>query len=106
LWVFLRIKWHALQKLDGNQTLLADDGSATNSVCAAVAGGVVIAQKCHYVFRVQAFGEPGETAQVAEERGNLSPVAFELLLKANPRHKPAALYRPRYSPFVLTHDGV
>jgi hypothetical protein len=32
---------------------------------------VVFAQQRYYVLRVGAFGEPGEAAQVAEERGNL-----------------------------------
>ena len=36
--------------------------------------------KRHHVFGVRAFGEPGEATQVAEERGNLSTMAFELLL--------------------------
>ena len=43
-------------------------------------GRMVVAQQRHHVFCVGAFGEAGETAQVTEERGNLSPMAFELLL--------------------------
>src|SRR5262249_46339424 len=43
-------------------------------------GRMVVAQQRHYVFGVGAFGEPGEAAQVTEERGNLSTMAFELLL--------------------------
>ena len=41
---------------------------------------MVVAQQSHHVFRVRTFGEPGEPAQIAEERGNLSTMAFELLL--------------------------
>ena len=41
---------------------------------------MVVAQQGHYIFGVCALGEPGEAAQVAEERGNLTAVAFKLLL--------------------------
>ena len=41
---------------------------------------MVVTQQRHYVFWVRAFGEAGEATQVAEERGNLSTMAFELLL--------------------------
>src|SRR5579863_177065 len=44
-------------------------------------GGMIVAQQRHHVFRVRAFGEAGEAAQVAEQRGNLPAVAFELLLR-------------------------
>ena len=43
-------------------------------------GRMVVAQQGHYVFRVGAFREAGEPAEVAEERGNLSSMAFELFL--------------------------
>ena len=43
---------------------------------------MVVAQQGHHVFRVGAFGEPGEPAQIAEERGYLPPMAFQLLLAA------------------------
>ena len=43
-------------------------------------GRVVVAQQGHHVFRVGALSEPGEPAQVAKECGNLSAMAFELLL--------------------------
>ena len=36
----------------------------------------------HYVFRVRTFGEASEAAEIAEQRGNLSAVAFELLLRS------------------------
>ena len=34
----------------------------------------------HHIFGVCTFGEASEPAQVTEERGNLSAMAFELLL--------------------------
>ena len=37
-------------------------------------GGMVIAQQSHDVFRIGAFSEPGEAAQIAEERGNLPDI--------------------------------
>ena len=40
---------------------------------------MIVAQQRHHVFRVRTFGEPGEAAQVAEERGNLPAMAFKLL---------------------------
>jgi hypothetical protein len=43
-------------------------------------GCVILAEHRYYVLRVRAFGEPGETPQVAEERGNLSTMALKLLL--------------------------
>jgi hypothetical protein len=42
---------------------------------------MVVAQERHHVFSVRAFGKPGETAQVAEQRGNLASVTFQLLLR-------------------------
>ena len=39
---------------------------------------MVVAQQGHHVFRIGALSEPGEPAQVTEERGNLSAMAFEL----------------------------
>ena len=44
-------------------------------------GRVIVAQQSHHVFRVVAFREPSEPTQITEERGNLSPMAFELLLR-------------------------
>ena len=41
-------------------------------------GRMVVAQQGHHVFRVRALGEPGEPAKIAEERGNLPAMAFEL----------------------------
>ena len=41
---------------------------------------MIVAQQRHHVFRVRAFGEAGEAAQVAEQRGDLPAVAFKLLL--------------------------
>ena len=41
---------------------------------------MVVAQQRHHVFRIGALGEPGEPAQIAEERGYLSAMAFQLLL--------------------------
>ena len=41
---------------------------------------MVVAQQGHHVFRVRAFGKPGEPTKVAEERCNFSAMAFELLL--------------------------
>jgi hypothetical protein len=42
---------------------------------------MIVAQQSHHIFRVSALGKPGETAQVAEERGCYLPtMAFELLL--------------------------
>jgi hypothetical protein len=43
---------------------------------------MVVAQQGHHVFRIRAFSEPGEAAQVAEECRNLPAMAFELLLRA------------------------
>ena len=43
---------------------------------------MVFAHKRNNVFRVGAFGEPGEAAQITEERGYLSAMAFEFLLAA------------------------
>ena len=45
-------------------------------------GRMVVAQQGHHVFGVRALGEAGEAAQVTEERGYLSSMAFELLLAA------------------------
>ena len=45
-------------------------------------GRMVVAQQGHHVFRVCALSEASETAQVAEECGNLPSMAFELLLAA------------------------
>ena len=41
---------------------------------------MVVAQQGHHVFRVGAFGEPGEPAQVTDERRDLSAMTIELLL--------------------------
>jgi hypothetical protein len=41
---------------------------------------MVVAQERHDVFRVCAFGESGEAAQIAEKRGYLAAMTFELLL--------------------------
>jgi hypothetical protein len=49
-----------------------------------VDGSVVVAQRSHYVFRISAFGEAGEAAQVTEQRRNLSTMAFKLLPRAGP----------------------
>jgi hypothetical protein len=46
-----------------------------------------------YVFRVGPLGEPGEAAQVAEERRNLSAVAFELLLRTGRNNQISHLRR-------------
>jgi hypothetical protein len=40
------------------------------------------AQQRHHVFRVRTFGKTREAAQIAKECGNLSTMAFELLLAA------------------------
>ena len=40
---------------------------------------VIVAQQRHHVFRVRTLGEPGEAAQVTEQRGNLPAMAFKLL---------------------------
>src|SRR5579863_8634169 len=65
---------HAVARVPFERTAVLDDDFAD--------GRVVVAQECHHVFRVRTFGEAGEAAQVAEERGNLSAVAFELFLCA------------------------
>jgi hypothetical protein len=36
----------------------------------------------HHVFRIGAFGKPGEAAQIAEQRGDLAAMAFQLPLCA------------------------
>src|SRR5262249_53602652 len=41
---------------------------------------MVVTQKRHHVFRVGAFREAGKAAQIAEQRGNFSTMAFELPL--------------------------
>jgi hypothetical protein len=41
---------------------------------------MVVAQQGHHVFSIRAFGEPSETAKVAEERCDFPSMAFELLL--------------------------
>ena len=54
---------------------------------------VVLAQQRHHVFRVRGLGEPGEAAQVAEQRRDLAAMAFELLLRSRTRRsgrRPAA----------------
>jgi hypothetical protein len=43
-------------------------------------GRVVFTQQRNNVFSVSAFSEPGEPAQITEERCYLSAMAFELLL--------------------------
>ena len=58
---------------------------------------MVVAQQRHHVFRVGTFGEPGESAQVAEERSNLSAMAFKLLL-ATRRHDQISHLRRQEAP--------
>ena len=43
-------------------------------------GCVVFAEQRDYVFRVGAFSEAGEPAQITEERGYFAAMAFQLLL--------------------------
>ena len=43
-------------------------------------GCVVVAQQRHHVFRIRDFSEPGEATQITEERRDLTPMTFELLL--------------------------
>ena len=42
---------------------------------------MVLTQERHHIFRVRTLREAGEAAQVAEERGYLPAMAFELLLR-------------------------
>ena len=64
---------HAVASVAFERAVVLDDDFAD--------GRMVVAQQSHYVFRVGAFGEAGEPAQVTEERGYLSAMAFELLLR-------------------------
>src|SRR6185437_16937132 len=68
----LKYHHHAVTSIAFERAVVLDDDFADSRV--------VVAQQGHHVFRVGAFGETGETAQVAEERGNLSAMAFKLLL--------------------------
>ena len=43
-------------------------------------GRVVVAQQGHHIFGVCDFSEPGEAAQIAEERGDFPAVALKLPL--------------------------
>ena len=63
---------HAVTGVAFERAVVLDDDFAD--------GRMVVAQQGHHVFRVGAFGEAGEPAQVTEERGNLPSMAFELLL--------------------------
>src|SRR5262249_9533508 len=42
---------------------------------------MIFTQQSHHVFRIGAFRETGKAAQIAEQRGDFSAVAFELLLR-------------------------
>ena len=44
-------------------------------------GRMILAQQCHHVFRIGAFGKAGETTRVLEQDYNLAAVAFELLFR-------------------------
>src|SRR5262249_52226290 len=44
---------------------------------------MIVAQQGHYVFRVRTFGETGKATQVAEQSGNFSAMAFELLFSSS-----------------------
>ena len=58
---------------------------------------MIVAQQGHHVFRIRTFGEPGEPAQVAEQRGYLSTMALELLLAAG-RHNQISHLRRQEAP--------
>ena len=80
---------HAVTSIAFERAVVLDDDFAD--------GRVVVAQQGHHVFRVGAFSEPGEAAQVAEERGNLSAMAFQLLL-APRRHNQISHLRRQEAP--------
>jgi hypothetical protein len=63
---------HAITGVPLKRTAVLDDDFAD--------GCVIIAQKRNNVFRVGAFKEASEPAQITEERGYLPAMAFELLL--------------------------
>ena len=63
---------HAVTGVAFERAVVLDDDFAD--------GRMVVAQQGHHVFSVGAFSEAGEPAQITEERGNLSTMAFELLL--------------------------
>ena len=63
---------HAVTSVSFERAVVLDDDFAD--------GRMVVAQQGHHVFRIGAFSEPGEPAQVTEERRYLSTMAFELLL--------------------------
>jgi hypothetical protein len=63
--------------------LIPTDGSELAGKAVAHDCGMVVAQQRHNVLCVGAFGEPGEPAKVAEQRGNLPAMAFELFLSAD-----------------------
>jgi hypothetical protein len=65
---------HTVASVAFERTVVLDDDFAD--------GRMVVAQQGHHVFGIGAFGKPGETSQVAEERGNLTAMAFELFLRA------------------------
>ena len=63
---------HAVASVAFERAVVLDDDFAD--------GRMVVAQQGHHVFRIRTFGEAGEPAQVTEECGYLSTMAFELLL--------------------------
>ena len=64
---------HAITSVPFERAVILDDDFAD--------GRMIVAQKSHHVFRIGTFSEPGEPAQVAEERSYLSSMAFKLLLR-------------------------
>ncbi len=63
---------HAVTGIALERAAVSDDEFADS--------GVVVAQQGHHVFRVGALSEPCKPAQIAEEGGYLSAMAFKLLL--------------------------
>jgi hypothetical protein len=56
---------------------------------------VVVSQQRHDVFRVRTFSEPGEPAQVPEQRSYLSSMAFKLLLGTGRDNQISYLWRQK-----------
>ena len=55
------------------------------------------AQQRHHVFRVRTFGKTHDAAQIAKECGNLSTMAFELLLRPRSDDQIGHLWRKETS---------
>ena len=78
---------HAVASVSFKRAVVLDDDFAD--------GGMVVAEQGHHVFCIGALGEAGEATQIAEESGNLSTMAFKLLLRAGDDNQIGCLWREK-----------